>query len=1099
MYGHEYPADSIVECGFCDFTTGNQALLEKHKTVHFKKSIPCKLCRFTETNTTDLDKHYRNVHDATMEVVNQLNKCKFCTCKFIGLGAKEDHEELHLKNDVLLKCCSSSETVECPYCDNKDDQHNMISHIQSKHAAALELDGFRFENTSDEIVASGLQLTDFEGCDGIDEDEEQQEANSEHKKEFEEQISISADTVVEDSGNVILDKIQERKSGKSILSCTMCPHHSKNKPDFYRHLATMHNTSKAEAKKLAFCCSRCSFTTNHERILMSHFSVHRTQKKETKLKTGQHGYKPKMPSTTLRSIAETVFCCKLCRYKTSDKVLYVKHLKSHETTSKGCRLTKPSCKMDECRYTCSFCYHVTSTKEDYDAHCGKHTTFKCNKCSLRATKRLFVEDHIESPWGCSRCDFKTHHWLPMKSHSYSHQDQTTTLLKCIKCNFETRKPGVLSAHWLTHTTDRESQVIDNTISENELQAHNVVCDDGILFDNASLSTDDNPYECDLCACKFKERKIMDKHRALHGENGPFRLKCGKCRQSKKITLSEKLEKDKTHGYTNSWNRCPYCSYEDEIRYRMIEHLSGIHQNELEIEGYRFDEGKTDEVIPGNSTGIEKAPAQMTSGSAVPKTEDEPIVNAEFEMNIEENTMSSSSTPNRLSNVTDTSTNSKGHVACCSFCNFTSDHGSDCIRDHIRNEHVKRVFRCNVCNYSEKEMRLINEHMYQQQQPLRLSMTDETKNFLCLVCNVTTKRRCSILQHMFDKHVTEEETEGNEFSQINPHYFIEKSKIDEHGQKIFRCDICGCTKRKLDHVHQHIDEKHPPLTYSVRDSTKETLSVCPACRYTAKRKGTIRGHMFATHASEIEVVDKEKAKTDENVVMKFEEETDICQANSIKQQQRNEDNDVTIKHEDVLASLSDAYKEETQDSFNSLTEQIISNHMKDTTSENTGCSNSESAQQDKDKTQIEEISDHVTTLVPVYSESENRWCCPMCHYTVVSCKNFVELHIQKVHIEGRNTTWRCEACPYSIKTEIALLHHVALRHKGEYPPKVSEEIPCKQPGCDYKALSVDELSTHMARHLQTSMQQVMVYKCEICSFGTVSKSIFRKHRKSCTAD
>nr|CAH7713568.1 unnamed protein product [Callosobruchus chinensis] len=610
---HQYPADSIVQCELCDFTTGNQALLEKHKAIHFEKSILCKMCRFTGTNATELDNHYRDAHDSTLKAINKLHKCNFCTCKFISVGSKKMHEELHLKNDALLECCPSSKTVQCPYCDHQDIQRNdMISHILSKHAAALELDGFQFENGSDEIMLIYSRSTNLEGCDvtGIDgckedqdEHEEQQEANTEY-----EMIALSVG-IAQDRGNDKLVNIQADKTGKMIQRLN-------DKLDSDRHLISAH-TSEGVAQVLTFCCPRCPFTTSNQSLLHSHLLRHCILKSKY--------YK--------HESGKTVFSCN-----------------SQQTTSNESISTKHELEKEAARYTCSFCYYVAASKEDYDVHCGKHTTFKCSKCSFQATKRLFVEDHIENPWGCSKCDFKTHHWLPMKGHSFRHRDQT--FLKCLICSFETTKPSVLASHWLRHTTVllQCEPSLYKTISEKQQQANYTECHVGTLLDDVSRSTRDRLYECDLCACNFKHEMYLDKHRALHGENGPFHLKCCLCHQSKKITTSEK---DRKHGYKpNSWSECPYCSYEDEMRYRMIEHLSNIHEKELEIEGYRFDDDQMEEIIPGRSTSIQNAPVKITSRPSVPQREDKPIDAVEFEMNIEEDIMTSAPAPNPSTNGTD---------------------------------------------------------------------------------------------------------------------------------------------------------------------------------------------------------------------------------------------------------------------------------------------------------------------------------------------------------------------------------------------------------------------------------------------------------------
>ncbi|VEN53281.1 unnamed protein product [Callosobruchus maculatus] len=797
---HNYPPDSIVECGFCNFTTGDKALLEKHNAVHCTNFTHCKMCRFTGQNMTELDEHCESTHDTTLEALNKLHKCKFCTCKFIGLDSKEKHEELHSKMGVLLKCCSNTKIVQCPYCDHQENQcDDMKAHIVLQHSAALELENFRLEDTSDELNKDlKTYAADNEPVEEIKPDPEQD--------------------VVEDAAK-------------------------------YENV---------------------SFNSN---------------------------------------------------------------LTGHQAPQNEIEQVKNELEVEQSRHKCPFCYYNACSKEDYDVHYKRHTTFKCKRCPLESTKQLFVEDHTENPWGCSKCDFKAHHWLLLKSHSFSHEDHGSRLLKCRECNFETKIPNDMKNHYSFHAIAAVRCRIcsfetrfEDTLRKHYSNRHNVT-----LLDDGSMPSVERPYECDLCACKFKEQVYLDKHKALHENNGPFHVICRQCRQGNRTTQQDTNVKKKP----DSWTECPYCSHEDEARYRMIQHLSRIHPSELEIEGYVFDDGQTKELVSHHTTSIDR----LTSDTTLP-----------------ENT--------------------------------------DSIINSFKNEDKK--FRV------KEESNDAGEGTSSSKQP-----------------------GC-ILEH--------------------------KSK--EHGQRMFRCNICGYRTKGKSIIEKHMDQKHPPFLTECKESPGEKILCCAGCCYTAKTKHHVKKHLLANHAIEEEAEGTSYFQIDKAMMESMEE-----------------------------AESNHSTEEENIESLPKPTESV--GHVEEVV-----------IKVEPSTFQEEESVEDLSANVPEYHEIDNKWYCSLCPYSSVR-KHFVNQHVKQRHKGFEKKTWFCTTCPYGTKFKNSLRQHMERMHSTEQSLEAtSERIPCKQPECDFKAPTVDDLSTHMARHLQSSMQEVLEYKCDLCSFGTVSKAIFRNHRQSC---
>ncbi|CAH1995750.1 unnamed protein product [Acanthoscelides obtectus] len=130
----------------------------------------------------------------------------------------------------------------------------------------------------------------------------------------------------------------------------------------------------------------------------------------------------------------------------------------------------------------------------------------------------------------------------------------------------------------------------------------------------------------------------------------------------------------------------------------------------------------------------------------------------------------------------------------------------------------------------------------------------------------------------------------------------------------------------------------------------------------------------------------------------------------------------------------------------------------------------------------------------YDQAQRRWYCQQCSYSGKS-RHYAVSHFEHVHRGVPKKKMQCEICSYESGSWRYFNEHINRKHRTEPRPAIlpDEGIPCKQQGCDYKAPSVDELSRHIARHLQTSIQEMMKYKCEECHFATVSKAVLKKHK------
>ncbi|CAH1995752.1 unnamed protein product [Acanthoscelides obtectus] len=981
---HRYPQDSIIECRFCGFTTGYNCLLKKHLVVHCGKFAICKMCDFTGLRKAELDKHYKIVHHTTLESIGKVHKCKFCTCKFTNLGSKDLHEKFHFKESTAFTCCTSSTT--CPYCNYQDE--NIHEHIQVEHSAELDLEGLRCESTDDETVVKLLNLESFKT---EDEPEERQEKDS---AEYEDVI-----TTVDDAENQEIEDPIEIYAEKASHRCPNCCGTFMGMKSFERHLIKTHKMTYTEA------------ITNFKIRLL----------------------------------------CKFCAFNTFDMRSFKKHVISdHPEPNKTKPIMEPKLIPNPQRYICPFCYYVTFMEDEFEAHCQAHTVFKCTECHFESTKRLFVEDHMDNPWACSKCGFKAHHWLPLKHHAFSHHNKVFALLRCQECNFETRKPGLLKTHLLTHTWAFLQCTICTyrTGSDSALKTHYEKCHD--FTDPAGTNVDvDRLYECDFCDCKFRQHALRDRHRALHGENGPFNVKCSQCHTSKTSMTKDDNGKDtNSKDDRDGWTKCPYCGYKDEARYRMIDHLSQVHENELEIEGFRYKE-TTDKLHekPEKNTEMNKTNRDHLDITLAQKRKQNDYQKKGKSTKAVEINLEAEGIPraiDRAIEIPDDIAQANALQGDAYGINRPAQTGALQGKgsDNIQQGH-------SILQESGVTAKI--------HQPIGETEIKEDIEFEEIYHGVLKEEDADNIER------TEKKIEVGSHN-IQQAHGNTHTKVLQESEGIAQANLL----EEADNIHQ------PIIKTEIKEEMIEFEEIC-------------HGVLKEEDADSIEKTEKEIEVGSHNIqqahVKVLQESEGIAQANilgeagNIRQPfGKTEIKEEIIEFEDsyhgVLKKQRNEKKVEAADFLKTET-------VEDISTMDAACSSSLNPGQNEEK--LDEKG-------PVYSEQDNRWYCPLCPYNWKS-NSYAVHHFNQKHKRVQNPLFKCAACRYKTKSWRDLSNHINVMHRAKAD---SEEIPCKQPGCKYKAPSVDELSRHMARHLQTSIKEVMKYTCKRCSFATVSDKVFKKH-------
>ena len=117
------------------------------------------------------------------------------------------------------------------------------------------------------------------------------------------------------------------------------------------------------------------------------------------------------------------------------------------------------------------------------------------------------------------------------------------------------------------------------------------------------------------------------------------------------------------------------------------------------------------------------------------------------------------------------------------------------------------------------------------------------------------------------------------------------------------------------------------------------------------------------------------------------------------------------------------------------------------------------------------------------EKHKKYHKKICHKCGYFAENLEELkeHKAKNH-KIKDPAYKCYDCNYKTNHPEELKHHRIKEHE--------KNLSCTVRGCTFLANNIDELNSHMNRHLA-----VNPFKCDNCDFNTTSLKDLREHKKS----
>ena len=361
----------------------------------------------------------------------------------------------------------------------------------------------------------------------------------------------------------ICDLMVSKKSGHKarvhgeakLVKCTKCDKTIKNKYDFKKHLARVHDAKPVKCdlcnvvvKSLyshnyrvhggkQYTCTICDKKFKLDGHLKSHFTTH--VKREQKVF-------PDSPSPTnikkdgTRKEEEVKSECNICLRKFSATYLKL-HMKNIHT--------------DVNKIECTYCKNSFSNKTNLETHITRvHTKLdtkeKTIKCSFNDCQREFwnfgdMRNHSKchsdaKPFKCELCEKSFKGKNGLASHTLLHTGERP--FKCLICSFDCTDPAILKRHQVyrhlsatpfqcdsCNKTFKFKPEMQRHKNEVHLKLYAVNClhcgktcaSRGDLKTHTKIHTNERPHACNSCDRKFIKNNQLVVHMRIHSGEKPL--------------------------------------------------------------------------------------------------------------------------------------------------------------------------------------------------------------------------------------------------------------------------------------------------------------------------------------------------------------------------------------------------------------------------------------------------------------------------------------------------------------------------------------------------------------------------------------------------
>ncbi|CAH1963030.1 unnamed protein product [Acanthoscelides obtectus] len=425
-----------------------------------------------------------------------------------------------------------------------------------------------------------------------------------------------------------------KQEGNHLVPKTHCSHvenEDENASCFTCYLANKKNKLTAHMKELE------AIKEKHTPISVSnssysHHNFCKECKRHYKYTIGFDDHILKNHPDKISIVTSKVFFCTNCKYQTTYKRDYEKHMLMHsQPPSKPhpcphCRATpKSRLALDDHIlirhpifvdtiqskvYHCKQCGHKTVFKSEFESHMLKHQPniskdsriFICTDCNEKFSSTVLLRQHIlndhsageyepkahviikysgrvsddSSAFVCTTCDkkFKSRTWLRhhvIRKHPKFTSRVLSKIHGCPECEFKTIFKSDLARHMIKHSEIKYSNI---NITPPDL--------DDQISETLDESEPSETLNCPNCDFKTTDKKTFDVHVLEHSQTKLVSLfSCAKCDAhfTNKIHLDQHLHKNHSraiHLMTYKLLRCPGCTYQSKFKSKMSKHVSIEH-------------------------------------------------------------------------------------------------------------------------------------------------------------------------------------------------------------------------------------------------------------------------------------------------------------------------------------------------------------------------------------------------------------------------------------------------------------------------------------------------------------------------------------------
>ncbi|KAL7629920.1 UNVERIFIED_CONTAM: hypothetical protein RMT77_019961 [Armadillidium vulgare] len=228
-------------------------------------------------------------------------------------------------------------------------------------------------------------------------------------------------------------------------------------------------TKTIKSRKIAkkkYRCKKCSFVTDILENMSNHIQTH-NKSSETDEGSAIDSSEGKLEPESL--LSRTILSCNSCSFKTTLKIVFLKHKQSHTTSPPGI-------------FQCSECHFSTTKKKLLLSHLINHAykyLYRCTYCNFSSNNKATLRSHKNShkkprektnvrffrknkmtvslhaknkqTFKCLSCDYYCSSEFLLNQHSVNHLE--FKLYKCTYCNYDTNFKGNLVKHILIHVSE----------------------------------------------------------------------------------------------------------------------------------------------------------------------------------------------------------------------------------------------------------------------------------------------------------------------------------------------------------------------------------------------------------------------------------------------------------------------------------------------------------------------------------------------------------------------------------------------------------------------------------------------------------------------